>query len=597
MRELKLACRQAVLVAVAVLTPLLSGQQPCVAPADIEGSIATAPDAAAYTTKGDYLKQRGDLDCAVLSFENAIDLDSESWEPHFKLALTYLQKRQLGQALPHLRKTTVLRPEFLDARLALGSVLADTGEMEGAAREFTAAIQIDPRSAPARFHLAKIRFAQERYSAAIAHLEQALRITPTHAEYLLLLGLADSNNGDTDGAIRALSRLVESHPSHFLGRFNLATAYAHAERYPEAAEHFKEALRLDPTHDLSRLFASKALVRIENHQEALDLTDPWREEAPPELDEFEVRGIRGIALQGLGRFQEAEAVLRKAAELRPTDSEVQFHLGVVLARQKKLQQSREHLERAKELDPESKEVRFELLSLLRELGDTEAVRAESAAFEKRQRLGRSESMAEKAAALGSAYLKAGDAAAALREYRQAIEHSPGNAKLYYGMALALAADGAHTGGGAYTGGDGASTGARNAEGMRVDALETAVDLDPDYAEAHNELGIIHTQSGRFSEAEGALKAAIGANPQYAPARNNLGVLYGRQGRNLEAEAQLRRAVEDDPGYVEAFKNYGLTLAALGRFTEAEKALRKAAELEPGNPRVVEALRMLEALRN
>ena len=75
------------------------------------------------------------------------------------------------------------------------------------------------------------------------------------------------------------------------------------------------------------------------------------------------------------------------------------------------------------------------------------------------------------------------------------------------------------------------------------------------------------------------------------------MLYGRQGRNLEAEAQLRRAVEDDPGYVEAFKNYGLTLAALGRFTEAEKAFRKAAELEPGNTRVVQALRMLEALRN
>ena len=180
--------------------------------------------------------------------------------------------------------------------------------------------------------------------------------------------------------------------------------------------------------------------------------------------------------------------------LRPTDSEVQFNLGVVLARQKKLQQAREHLKRAKALDPESKKVRFELLSLLRELGDTEAVRAESAAFEERQRLSRSESMAEKAAALGSAYLKAGDAAAALREYRQAIEHSPDNAKLYYGMALALAAGGAHTDAGAYTGGDGASTGARNAKGMRIDALETAVDLDPDYAEAHSELGIIHTQS-------------------------------------------------------------------------------------------------------
>jgi len=597
MRVLTLVRWPPAVIAAALLAPPIPGQQRCSAPPDIERTIAAAPDSPAYSAKGDYLKQRGDLDCAILAFEKAVELDSESWEPRFDLALTYLQKRRLDLALPHLKKTAALRPEFLDARLALGSVLADSGDTDGAAQQFTAAIRIDPASTIARFRLAKIRVAQDRYSAAITHLEQAPRITPAKAEYLLLLGLAHSNNGNAEGAIGALNRLVEAHPSHFAGRFNLATAYAHVDRYAEAAKHFTEALRLDPAHHLARLFAAKAFVNIENHQEALDLTGRWSEQSPPELDGFEVWSIRGIALQGLGRFGEAEAVLREAAQLRPADAEVQFNLGVVLGRQKKLEQAREHLERAKELDPEAQEVRFELLSVLQELGDTEAVRGERAAFEERKRLSRGEGMAEKAAARGSAYLKQGDAAAALKEYRQAIAYSPRNAKLYYGTALALAGGGALAAGGTAAGPeDEAARGARQ-KTLRMEALEKAVDLDPAYAEAHNELGIIHTQSGRFAEAEKSLKAAIRANPRYAPARNNLAVLYGRQGRNVEAEAQLRRAVEEDPGYAEAHKNYGLTLAALGRFKEAETALRKANELEPGNAKVARALQLLEGIRN
>lgn len=587
MRVLTLEGWPAVVVSAALLAPPLPGQQPCTATAGIERSIEQAPSAAAYNAKGDYLKQRGNLDCALLAFQKAVEVDGESWESRFHLGLTYLQKRQLEGALPHLKRAASIRPESLEGRLALGSVLADIGDMEGAAREFTAAIEIDPASAAALFNLARIRVSEERYSAGISLLEKALRIAPENAEYLLLLGSAYSNNDQPDPAAGTLSRLVDAHPGHFAGRFNLAAAYAQAEKYAEAAMHFKEAMRLDAGSHLARLFAAKALVNAAGHQEALDLTDRWSKSGPAELDEFEIRNVRGRASLGLGRFEAAEAELRRAAELRPEDPEAEFSLGIALAGQRDFGQAREHLERAKRLDPESSDVRFELLAVLRELGDTKAVQEELAVFEERKRRGRSERMAERAAARGNAYLKEGNASAALREYRQAVRHRPEDAKLYYGVSLALAAGGAAADG---------SGGGSGMEGMRIEALEKALALDPSYADAYNELGIIHTQLGRFAEAEQALSAAIEADPQYAAARNNLGVLYGKQGRNEDAEAQFRRAVEDDPGYVEALKNHGLTLAALGWLGEAERALEKAVELEPGDAQVKQALGMVLRLR-
>ena len=584
MRAFTLEDWPAVVVSAALLAPPLPGQQPCTATAGIERSIELAPSAAAYNAKGDYLKQRGNLDCALLAFQKAVEVDGESWESRFHLGLTYLQKRQLEGALPHLKRAASIRPESLEGRLALGSVLADIGDMEDAAREFSAAIQIHPASTTALFNLARIWVSEGRYSAAIPLLEQALRIGPASIESLLLLGSAHSNHGEADRATRVLGRLIEAYPSHFAGRFNLAAAYAQAEKYAEAAMHFKEAMRLDAGSHLARLFAAKALVNAAGHQEALDLTDRWRKSGPAELDEFEIRSVRGRASLGLGRFEAAVGELRRAAELRPEDPEVEFNLGVALARQRDFDQAREHLERAKTLDSESRDVRFELLAVLRELGDTKAVQEELAVFEARKRRGRSESMADRAAARGNAYLKEGNASAALREYRQAVRHKPEDAKLYYGVSLALASGGA------------AADGSRGMEGMRIEALEKALALDPSYADAYNELGIIHTQLGRFAEAEQALSAAIEADPQYAAARNNLGVLYGKLGRNEDAEAQFRRALEDDPGYVEALRNHGLTLAALGRLGEAERALQKAAELEPGDAQVKQALGMVLRLR-
>ena len=220
-----------------------------------------------------------------------------------------------------------------------------------------------------------------------------------------------------------------------------------------------------------------------------------------------------------------------------------------------------------------REARFELLSVLQQLGDSEAARAESALFEERKRRDRTASMSKSARGRGDAYLEQGDPEAALREYRQAIRLNPSDAAPHYGVSLALA-----------------RLGADPAE--RIEALDKAVALDPDFAQAHNDLGILHMEGGRFIEAERVLRAAVAVNPQFAEAHNNLGVLYAKLGRNSEAERLFRRAAEDDPGYASAYVNHGLTLAALDRWEPAERSLRKAEELLPDDLKVLAGLGML-----
>lgn len=558
-------------------------------PCQVEAADCNAPprrdrgprvqwDAAGYVAEGEYFERLGRDDCAIPLYLRAVELDPKAWEPRLRLGLAYSRGGGARRALPHLEAAAKTRPELFDTRFALGSLLADLGQTDRALEELGIALEIAPDSTPARRRMATVFLAGGRYTAAIAQINLALESVPDEPESLLLLGLAHSQDGHPERAVEPLERLVHLEPSHFTARFNLATAHAQAERFSLAAEHFREALRIDPEHVATRLAAAKAEINLGNFGSALALVQVWQRTPPPALDPSALLLLRGAAQRGLGEFAAAEGNLRQVVALRPNDGNARRELGLALAGQHAYASAREQLEEAKELLPDSREVHFELIGVLRELGDETAVRRELAEFEERKRLAQVQALARRSAQRGAAYLRDGDPAAALSEYRQAAKRDPDNAALHYGMALALAVLG------------------RQAE--RIESLREALKLDPAFAEARSELGSAYTQEQRYAEAEAELQAAVEASPGDPSPRNNLGVLYVELGRLAEAEALFRRAIEDDPSAAHVYVNLGLALASLGRFDAARAALRTAKRLDPGDPKADQALSMIEArLRN
>lgn len=112
---------------------------------------------------------------------------------------------------------------------------------------------------------------------------------------------------------------------------------------------------------------------------------------------------------------------------------------------------------------------------------------------------------------------------------------------------------------------------------------TALSLNPDYADAHNNLGVILYQRGKAEEAIGHFKATLRLQPGSAPAHNNLGGVLMNQGKPGEALALLRQAVQINPNYVEARNNLGLALLRLGQPDEAATHFETSLRLLPGQP--------------
>lgn len=116
----------------------------------------------------------------------------------------------------------------------------------------------------------------------------------------------------------------------------------------------------------------------------------------------------------------------------------------------------------------------------------------------------------------------------------------------------------------------------------------AVELDPNYSEAWNNLGAFYISQERYEDAVIALERVVGdvlyETPHYA--LTNLGWALHKSGRNAEAVKRLKEALEISPGFPLAQKLLGIVLQdqgldqdALDRFDIAERYLPEDAEIQ------------------
>ncbi len=119
------------------------------------------------------------------------------------------------------------------------------------------------------------------------------------------------------------------------------------------------------------------------------------------------------------------------------------------------------------------------------------------------------------------------------------------------------------------------------------ALLAALKLDPQFAMAHNALGVIYLEKGRLAEAETEfIKAA--SNPLYATpekAYQNLGNLYRRQERNDLAAACYQKALKFNPDYFPSHYELARLYLERQKYNKAAIHLDKAGKLSPRHPGV------------
>jgi tetratricopeptide (TPR) repeat protein len=119
----------------------------------------------------------------------------------------------------------------------------------------------------------------------------------------------------------------------------------------------------------------------------------------------------------------------------------------------------------------------------------------------------------------------------------------------------------------------------------VESLQRAIELDPGYMKAYDNLGLCYEALGRFDEAASSWERAIrlnAAQPSKSPwPALNLGLLLTRLDRLDEAETRFRESLACDPRFPQARYQLGIVLEKKGRVADAVAEIEEAARLDPG----------------
>jgi type IV pilus biogenesis/stability protein PilW len=114
----------------------------------------------------------------------------------------------------------------------------------------------------------------------------------------------------------------------------------------------------------------------------------------------------------------------------------------------------------------------------------------------------------------------------------------------------------------------------------IQAYQKVIEIDPRYAEAHNNLGIIYQEAGDFDRALSAYQKAIEINPRYEKALNNLGVLLYLKGRYEESIQAFQKALTLNANNIESHINLGILFKKQGQVDQAIESYHRALAINP-----------------
>lgn len=205
------------------------------------------------------LLEQGRFDLAEKELRRRLTEDHQDSLAHALLAFCLMKQERLPEAEREAREAVALDPDEAFSHYRLGQVLNHRDRPDQAAAAFQEAIRLDPEDADYPAALASIRVQQRRWDEALAAAEQGLQLDPDHDGCTNLRAMILTHTGKTDEAHSTLDGALARDPDNAFTHANRGWTLLRESRPVQAIEHFREALRLDPSMEYARIGIVEAM--------------------------------------------------------------------------------------------------------------------------------------------------------------------------------------------------------------------------------------------------------------------------------------------------------------------------------------------------
>jgi tetratricopeptide (TPR) repeat protein len=279
---------------------------------------------ARYLEKGRKEFLRKNYAVAVLHFKNAMQAQPRDAEPYYQLGLAYLASNDFNTAASYFRKASELNPKHTGAQLKLAELMSTSRSkdmVEEAQKRTQDVLVLLPDDTEALNVLAVTELRLGKPESAEAHLEQALRKSPSNLRSSIALAQARLARKDVAGAEEALMQAVAQSPKSPEPRVHLGGFYLALGRTAEAEQQFRSALQIDPKNGPALLALGAIEVRAGQPEQA---EQTYRMVSA--LPDKQYKPIHALFLFRSGKGVQAVAELEKLAKADPEDRNLRTDL-------------------------------------------------------------------------------------------------------------------------------------------------------------------------------------------------------------------------------------------------------------------------------
>ena len=353
------------------------------------------------------------------------------------------------------------------------------------------------------------------------------------------LALRNQQAGRLQEAEQLYRQILAANPSHADSLNQLGILAYQFGQMPAAADLFGRAAAAgrQPTFHYHHGLALQEMGRLDEAEAAYGRTLAIQANHPRAHNNL------GNIHQSRGQSEQAVAAYRQSIRQQSNFAEAHYNLGMSLQALGRPDEAAASYRKALALKPDYAEGHNNLANILLEQG-----RLDEAIESYRQALAQDAQLPEAHLNLGGALQRQGRLEEAKTSFERALAIQPADYNPHYSMGNVLQEMGR--------------------AGEALPFYQRALAIKPDLAPGYSNLGNALALMGRLDEAVAAFEKAIALQPDLAPAHMNLGAVLQDQGKMEAAEASFRQALAVQPGDADAGSNLLINMTYRGAASPA-----------------------------
>ena len=198
------------------------------------------------------LYQQSRHELAENELRQALAAEPRDEYAHALLGLCLAQREQFKEATEEAQQAIHLAPDFPFAHYALAHILHDRHRNDEALAAINEAIRLDSSDADHFALLSQIHVSERRWPSALEAAEQGLQLDAEHVGCTNLRAIALVKLGRKAEAGATIDAALAKAPENSVTHANQGWTLLERGDPKKALEHFREALRLDPSNTWAR---------------------------------------------------------------------------------------------------------------------------------------------------------------------------------------------------------------------------------------------------------------------------------------------------------------------------------------------------------